>query len=80
MKPGRGCPGKSGNCRSSDPAKGVFKRTPNDSKQLSKAQREYLREEIEDVAISYFVVHVSPEEIDQINILNAPFPGNAPVH
>lgn len=43
----------------------------NDSKQLTEKQREYLRPYIEDKAISFKVIHLSPEEIDQINILNA---------
>lgn len=43
----------------------------NDSKQLSEKQRQYLRPLIEDKAISFKVVHLFPEEIDQINILNA---------
>lgn len=45
----------------------------NDSKQLSEKQRYALREVIEREAISYAVGVVSPEEIDQINILNASF-------
>ncbi len=43
----------------------------DDSKKLSAKKREYLRELIEQEAISYAVAHVSPEEIDEINILNA---------
>lgn len=43
----------------------------NDSKQLSEKQRQYLRPLIEDKAIAFKVVHLFPEEIDQINILNA---------
>jgi ribonuclease HII len=43
----------------------------NDSKQLTEKQREYLRPYIEDKAICFKVVHLTPEEIDQINILNA---------
>lgn len=42
-----------------------------DSKQLSEKQRQYLRPYIEDQAISFKVVHLSPSVIDQINILNA---------
>lgn len=43
----------------------------NDSKQLSKPQRDLLREEIEDKAIAWAVASVSNQEIDEINILNA---------
>ncbi len=45
----------------------------NDSKQLTKAQRESLKEEIEAVAIDYAVAEVSNQKIDEINILNASF-------
>jgi len=43
----------------------------DDSKKLSAKKREYLREIVEEVAVSYAVASVSPEEIDEINILNA---------
>ena len=43
----------------------------NDSKLLSEKKRDLLRPIIEEKAISYGVVHISPEEIDKINILNA---------
>lgn len=43
----------------------------NDSKQLSLKKRELLRPIIEHHAISYGVAHIFPEQIDQINILNA---------
>lgn len=43
----------------------------DDSKKLSAKKREYLREKIEEEAITYAVARVSPEEIDEINILNA---------
>jgi ribonuclease HII len=43
----------------------------NDSKQLSEKSRNYLRFYIEEHAQSWAVAQVSPEEIDQINILNA---------
>ncbi len=43
----------------------------NDSKLLSPVKRDYLRPIIETEAISYSVSHVFPEDIDQINILNA---------
>jgi len=45
----------------------------NDSKQLSRGKRDALRVEIEKNALAWKVTHVSPEEIDQINILNASF-------
>jgi ribonuclease HII len=45
----------------------------NDSKQLSKENRLFLRNEIKNEAIAWAVAEVSPEEIDQINILNASF-------
>lgn len=45
----------------------------NDSKKLTHKQREMLREVIVKEALAYEVCFVSPEEIDQINILNASF-------
>lgn len=45
----------------------------NDSKQLSEHKRYALRPLIEQEAVSWAVGIVSPEEIDQINILNASF-------
>jgi ribonuclease HII len=45
----------------------------NDSKKLSKKQREKLREIIEKEAISWAVASVDNNEIDEINILNASF-------
>ena len=42
-----------------------------DSKQLSKKQREELRKEIEKEAISFSIASASPQEIDQLNILQA---------
>ena len=43
----------------------------NDSKQLTEKQRYALRQEVERDALAWAVGVVSPEEIDQINILNA---------
>ena len=43
----------------------------NDSKKLSEAKRNELREIIEREALAWAVVMVDPEEIDKINILNA---------
>lgn len=45
----------------------------NDSKQLTEKKRNALRLEIEAKALAWAVVAVSPEEIDEINILNASF-------
>lgn len=45
----------------------------NDSKQLTKAQRNQLRDEITEVALAWAVAEVSNGEIDKINILNASF-------
>lgn len=45
----------------------------NDSKQLSEKQREVLRVQIEEQATAWAVGIVGPEEIDDINILNASF-------
>lgn len=47
----------------------------NDSKQLSEKKRERLRPVIEENALAWAVVMVSPEEIDRINILNASITG-----
>jgi len=43
----------------------------NDSKQLTEKQRYSLRPIIEEHALAWAVVHVGPEEIDEINILQA---------
>jgi len=43
----------------------------NDSKKLTERQRYLLRPLIEEQALAYAITFVSPEEIDQINILNA---------
>ena len=43
----------------------------NDSKQLSKKNREKLKPIIEEIATSFTVTHIFPNEIDEINILNA---------
>lgn len=52
----------------------TFKNTLlTDSKQLSEKKRELLRPIIEKEAIAWGVGIVSPEEIDEINILNASF-------
>jgi ribonuclease HII len=45
----------------------------NDSKKLNEKQRNELREIIEEKAIAWAVAHVSVDEIDEINILNASF-------
>lgn len=45
----------------------------NDSKQLSEKNRNLLKIEIEERAIAFSVAYVSPEKIDQINILKASF-------
>ncbi|MDR0574184.1 MAG: ribonuclease HII [Tannerella sp.] len=47
--------------------------TLNDSKQLTKKQRDALRPVIEKEAIAWAVGIVTPEEIDRINILKASF-------
>ena len=43
----------------------------NDSKQLTKKQRDYLRPIIEQQALAWAVASMDNQEIDQINILNA---------
>ena len=43
----------------------------NDSKQLSEKSREILKPIIEDIGLSFAVTHLLPNEIDEINILNA---------
>lgn len=46
-------------------------KTLNDSKQLSDSKRFKLKLELELEALTFSVTHISPEEIDEINILNA---------
>ncbi len=45
----------------------------NDSKQISRKQRDILRVDIETNAIAWAVASFSAEEIDEVNILNASF-------
>jgi ribonuclease HII len=47
----------------------------NDSKQLSEKTRAFLKPIIEQHAICFAVTHLFPEEIDEINILNASMKG-----
>jgi ribonuclease HII len=47
----------------------------NDSKQMTERRRDELREIIEQEAVAWYVAEVSPERIDQINILNASIEG-----
>ncbi|WP_026713281.1 ribonuclease HII [Flavobacterium daejeonense] len=47
----------------------------NDSKQLSEKVREKLRPIIEEQALTFAVTHLFPDEIDEINILNASMKG-----
>ncbi|MEO8253530.1 MAG: ribonuclease HII [Flavobacterium sp.] len=47
----------------------------NDSKQLSEKVREKLRPIIEENAMTFAVTHLFPNEIDEINILNASMKG-----
>ena len=43
----------------------------NDSKKLTPKQRDHLFDEIKEVAVAYAIGQASPEEIDELNILNA---------
>ncbi len=43
----------------------------NDSKKLSEKKRELLYDKITELALAYCIAEASPEEIDEINILNA---------
>lgn len=45
----------------------------NDSKQLTKSERELLRIDIQRDAIAWAIAEISSEEIDTLNILNASF-------
>jgi len=47
----------------------------NDSKQLSEKERFLLKPIIEQYAVCYSVTHLFPDEIDEINILNASMKG-----
>lgn len=53
--------------------KDFFHPSLNDSKQMTKEERDYLRPVIEKESIAYAVSSVSNEEIDRINILQASF-------
>jgi len=50
---------------------GEFVEGVNDSKQIAPARRLVLAEQIRSEALAWSVVHVQPEEIDQINIYQA---------
>lgn len=54
---------------------GFYDERLNDSKQMSEADRDALRERIEREAVAWRVEAVSAEEIDRINILNASITG-----
>lgn len=54
---------------------GFYDERLNDSKQMTEADRNALRELIEREAVAWEVVSVSAEEIDRINILNASITG-----
>ncbi len=45
----------------------------NDSKQLSKINRNRLRPLLESTAVDYAIAHVHPKKIDAVNIMNASF-------
>lgn len=45
----------------------------NDSKKLSEKKRNYLYDLIKNEALAYGIAFISPEKIDEINILNASF-------
>ncbi|MFT5251146.1 MAG: ribonuclease HII [Flavobacteriales bacterium] len=47
----------------------------NDSKQLSEKVREQLKPILESQAVAFAVTHIFPDEIDEINILNASMKG-----
>lgn len=47
----------------------------NDSKLMTERRRDELRKIIEQEAVAWYVAEVSPERIDQINILNASIEG-----
>ena len=53
--------------------KGYKNKYLNDSKKLNEKQRNNLRIVIEEEALFWAVAEVSPQEIDEINILNASF-------
>ena len=55
--------------------KGFFHPLLNDSKQMTEKARDTLREVIGREAVAWAVEAVSPEEIDEINILNASIAG-----
>lgn len=59
------------------PPEGLKHPLLNDSKQLSEKKRNELRPFIEENALSWSVVFIEPEEIDEINILNASIKGMA---
>lgn len=72
---GRGCLCGPVSCAAVILPDGFELETLNDSKKLTAAARERLREVIERDALAWAVVMVEPEEIDRINILNASITG-----
>ena len=72
---GRGCLCGPVSCAAVILPPGFNDETLNDSKQLSARKREELRKRIESEATAWAVVMVPPEEIDEINILNASIAG-----
>lgn len=72
---GRGCLAGPVSCAAVILPPGFSHPLLNDSKQLTARQREALRPIIENEALAWSVVMVSPEEIDRINILRASITG-----
>ena len=70
---GRGCLAGAGYAAAVILPPGFHNEQLNDSKQLTEKQRYALREVIEREALAWAVGVVSPQEIDEINILNASF-------
>lgn len=72
---GRGCLAGPVTCAAVLLKPDFINNTLTDSKQLTEKKRQELRPIIESDAINYHVIHISPQEIDDINILNASIKG-----
>jgi len=72
---GRGCLAGPVTCCSLILPSHFNNKTLTDSKKLTNTQRQKLKKVIEEEALTFKVIHIYPDEIDRINILNASIKG-----